>query len=111
MCFLPHALLPPSCIVLRQCGSAVRLRASLCLPSKLAAPHSNSHNHLHLHLASLPARLPACSLAISQAIVIGGCTPTLNRVLARAEALAIAQGNGGKFKSVAEATAVAQCLG
>ena len=42
--------------------------------------------------------------------MIGGCTPTVTQVLARAEALAIAQGNGGKFESVAKATAVAQCL-
>ena len=61
-------------------------------------------------LARLRVCLPACSLAISQAIVIGGCTPTVNQVLARAEALAIAQGNGGKFKSVAKATSLAQCL-
>ncbi|KAI7841457.1 hypothetical protein COHA_004852 [Chlorella ohadii] len=50
------------------------------------------------------------SLAISNAIVAGGCTPATANLLATAQATAIAQGNGGKFQSVAQASAAASCL-
>ncbi|PRW45389.1 phosphoglycerate mutase 1 isoform X2 [Chlorella sorokiniana] len=50
------------------------------------------------------------SLAISNAIVAGGCTPATSNLLATAQATAIAQGNGGKFQAVAQASAVASCL-
>ena len=53
---------------------------------------------------------PPCSLAISEAIVVGGCTPGVTQVLAQAQAHAQAAGNGSKFASVAQASAAAQCL-
>ena len=53
---------------------------------------------------------PPCSLAISNAIVAGGCTPATANLLATAQATAIAQGNGGKFQAVAQASAAASCL-
>jgi len=42
--------------------------------------------------------------------VAGGCTPATANLLAAAQATAIAQGNGGKFQSVAQASAAASCL-
>lgn len=57
-----------------------------------------------------PYPKPEHRLAIANAIVVGGCTPGAANLLATAQARAEAQGNGGKFRSVAQASAAAQCL-
>ena len=58
----------------------------------------------------LPA-LPMCSVAFAEAFVIDGCTQgSVPQELAQAQALAVAQGAGGQFTAVAQASATAECL-
>ena len=76
-------------------------------PRQASCPTGSPHPPLHP-----PPPLPKTHrrLAIANAIVVGGCTPAAANLLATAQARAEAQGNGGRFRSVAQASAAAQCL-